>query len=382
MSALRRLHARGAATLAMTTLLTSVLLLSVVFTHRSVLFEGKSSVNQYRAAQAREAAEAGLAWTLAQLNTHAPVESICASNDAGHTALRDLLAEPWAATCQEQAGEWHCDCAPDNANDPALASTQAFTVAIGDTAQTDRWQLRSTGTSLSQASLTLHTLVGRVPGLRVAPPAALTVRGIANFSQASFAIHHPRAASGGLTLHSAYPVDASTLALHPPPGTPRLESVADGDASLARRPAPFLFTALFGMDATAWRGQPVVREVSCEQPCDDQLESALAASRMIWLRGGLRLNGPLAAGSPDRPVLLVADGPVQFQDQPVLHGLLYGTSPTWVDPHGAHIHGAVVLENDLHAAGTTQIHHDADVLDHLRRTTGTFAHMPGAWRDH
>ena len=53
---------RGAATLAITLMLAFVVLLSVAFANRSMLFEAKTSANQYHAAQAYEAAEAGLDW--------------------------------------------------------------------------------------------------------------------------------------------------------------------------------------------------------------------------------------------------------------------------------------------------------------------------------
>ena len=57
---------RGASTVAITLLLSFVIVLGVSFANRSMLFEVRTSANHYRAAQAHEAAEAGIDWALAQ----------------------------------------------------------------------------------------------------------------------------------------------------------------------------------------------------------------------------------------------------------------------------------------------------------------------------
>jgi hypothetical protein len=69
---------RGGATLVVLLLLVFMMLLMAAGAHRGLLFEQRTSANQYRAAQAFEAAEAGLAWALSQLNETDFIDASCA----------------------------------------------------------------------------------------------------------------------------------------------------------------------------------------------------------------------------------------------------------------------------------------------------------------
>ena len=59
---------RGVATLAVVMVLFFVVSLMAAYTNRNLIFEQKTSGNQARSTTAFEAAEAGIEWTLAQLN--------------------------------------------------------------------------------------------------------------------------------------------------------------------------------------------------------------------------------------------------------------------------------------------------------------------------
>ena len=59
---------RGAASLIVVMVLFFIMSLVAAYTSRNLIFEQRTSVNQYRATQAYEAAEAGLEWAIAQLN--------------------------------------------------------------------------------------------------------------------------------------------------------------------------------------------------------------------------------------------------------------------------------------------------------------------------
>lgn len=62
----RRQH--GVATLAVVMVLFFIIAMTAAYTSRNMIFEQKTSANQYRSTLASEAAEAGIEWTLAQLN--------------------------------------------------------------------------------------------------------------------------------------------------------------------------------------------------------------------------------------------------------------------------------------------------------------------------
>ena len=63
-----RLQQQGAATLIVVMVLFFIISLVAAYTNRSLIFEQRTSTNQYRSSQALEVAEAGLEWAISQLN--------------------------------------------------------------------------------------------------------------------------------------------------------------------------------------------------------------------------------------------------------------------------------------------------------------------------
>jgi Tfp pilus assembly protein PilX len=409
-----RHHQRGGTTLVVTLVLTLVLWLAVAAAHRGLLFEHKTSVNQYKSAQAFEAAEAGLEWAIAQLNSNAPIGTHCqASGNAGDTSFKQrYLGESdddgaftpridagsgttLQAACVKGSSAWSCSCpASGTPSLPEASSGHAVSFAIRFTAGDEPGvlQLSSRGCSggnalclasdsTADARALMQVAVARIPGLDSEPAAALTVRG-AMHATSALTIQHINAASGGMTVHSGGAIDAPNLQLVSAPGAPAAASTFDHDAALSALSAPGLFASLFRMDKSHWKSQPVVKRIDCRSACDRALSSAIEnGGTLVWLDGGLQLDTALTLGSPQRPVLLVADGPVRLNAAAIVHGLVYSTSPDWTDTAGATVQGAVVIEGDMQGHGNTQIRHDAAVLKQLHRHSGTFARVPGSWRD-
>ena len=79
---------RGVATLVVVMVLFFILALTAAYTNRNLIFEQKTSSNQYRSTQAFEAAEAGLEWALAQLNGGL-VNSSCQPDNTNGRSFRD-----------------------------------------------------------------------------------------------------------------------------------------------------------------------------------------------------------------------------------------------------------------------------------------------------
>jgi hypothetical protein len=379
---------RGAATLAITLMLAFVVLLSVAFANRSMLFEAKTSANQYHAAQAYEAAEAGLDWALVQLNSNTPIGDDCLPNTgSAATLFRERSMAQMQAACLERDGGWSCRC-PLTGEPPAAdeAGVPTFVIRLAAAEQPGLLQLTSTGRSngASGSRAQVHVLLGRLPGLDTLPAAALTVRGVPTFGAGTFGVYNTAPAGGGLTVHSSGAIDTAPLHLVSTPGTPATASVIADDPALAQLTAQGLFASMFRMDKAAWRTQPAVRELGCESACDAvlaQLVGSPVTQPLVWLRGGLRLDSATVLGSPEHPVLLVADGPVELHAGAVIHGVVYGTAASWTDTASAAVHGAVILEGDLQATGSTQIHHNNAVLQALHDRTGSYARVPGSWRD-
>src|SRR5690242_20588633 len=79
----------GAATLVVVLVLSFTLLLAVAFASKSLVFEQRTSSNQYHATQAFEIAEAGAGWTLAQLNGGRVGDDCAPSGKSTDASLRD-----------------------------------------------------------------------------------------------------------------------------------------------------------------------------------------------------------------------------------------------------------------------------------------------------
>ena len=415
---MKRIHPsapRGFTTLTVTLVLVLVLWLSVAAAHRGLLFEHKTSTNQYRATQAFEAAEAGLEWAIAQLNGNTSIDANCQADAASARSFADRYLSDETdtstltprldpstrtalqAACVKLANAWSCSCPASGSPDlPAASSGSAVSFAIQFEAgyQPGVVQLVSRGCSgasvctadvrvPTDARARLQVALARLHGLDSEPAAALTVRGSIHASTA-FAVENSDAASGGMTVHSGAEIDAPHLVLASAPGSPGRASAVDHDPALAALSEPGLFASVFRMEKAHWRTQPVVKQLGCKNACDRALADAIGADGahpLIWLDGGLHLDTPLTLGTAERPVLLVADGPVQLNAAAVIHGVVYSTSADWIDATGAQVQGAVVIEGDLHGPGVTHIRHDASALQRLHRHTGTFARVSGSWRD-
>ena len=135
------LQQRGAAALGVSFLLLFVLTLVVGFASRNLIFEQRSSANQARSTQAFEAAEAGLQWAQAMLNSGTPIGADCEASAApGDAAFRerflayDAASQRFAPRTWDDAGTpvalqaacvldergWSCSC--PSAGHPTLAA--------------------------------------------------------------------------------------------------------------------------------------------------------------------------------------------------------------------------------------------------------------------
>jgi hypothetical protein len=417
-------HQRGAATLAVSLVLLLAMLLSAAYANRALLFEQRSSANQYRAAQAFEAAEAGLDWAITQLNQPRPVDERCepVMNASGSSFRERYLSvdtesgrhEPrrWANGAQDlalQAGcvrsgqGWSCAC-PSNgvpslpvADGNDLAPQPAFSVQFSAEPRSGLVRVTATGCSnaagacrpgmpgRADAVVRLQVLLGLLPGLSVAPQAALTVRGTVDAAGA-LSVHNSDAASGGLTVRAGGSLIGPAVRLSTAAGGAAEASAATHDVALAALPPERLFASHFGLDRTRWARHPAAQAIDCTAPCAAAITAAINAAgsnRMVFVPGNAAIDGPIMLGSAERPTILVVSGTAVLRGDVTLHGMLYAGDIRWDGPTGAPagVHGAVVSESDHRGNGAPQLQRDAAVLRALQLHTGSFARVPGSWKD-
>ena len=345
----------GGAALIVTLMLFLAMALAAFAVNRHLVFEQRSAANHARAAQAFEAAEAGLEWAQAQLNSAQRIGTDCKpSADLAARSFRErtlsldratgaVAAKALRTSCVHGAYGWSCSCptsgpttlSAPNGNVPA----PAFSLLFRPGARAGTVRISASGCSslageclpgsTTTADATAHTEVklALFAGLRTPPAAALTTR----------------------------------------------------DAT--RQTADQFFAAAFGIDKQTWRNQSVVARLACGVDCNHAIgEAFTAGSTLIWIDGDLRLTGPLMLGSIAHPVVIVASGAARLDGAVTVVGAIYATSVTLSDA-GTIVQGAVISEGGYTGPASPDFLFDTDVLAALTRQTGSFARISGSWRD-
>ena len=414
---------RGAATLVVTLVLLFVMLLTVVYVNRSLLSEQRSAAHQARSTQAFEAAEAGLEWAQAQLNSRGRIGADCQpSSDAAATPFRERLLshDPANATfapaiwmqgtlpvarqaaCMRGSAGWSCSCplsgAPALAAPIGSASAPAFLIEFQATGQPGLVRLLSTGcnrlggdclpgsTASAEATAHVEVALGLLPGLKTSPAAALTAKGSIGAGVAAIGAHHGDAATGGIALHAGGAIDATAARVSGPAGSVADEAIVANDTALAGLDASAFFVSYFGMRPADWRQQAIVSTLRCEGPCADALRNAIEpgiVNPLVFVEGDLQLDGPLVLGTLQRPIAIVVDGSAQLRGAVTIHGVLYSRTLRWDATTGtsALVRGAALSEGSYSGNGAPDFVYDAAVLALLKGNTGSFARVNGSWRD-
>lgn len=414
---------RGAATLVVTLVLMFAMTLAAYFLNRNMALEQRLAANQVQAAQAFEAAEAGLEWATAQLNNPQKLGADCqASNAASAKGFRAsrvgfdastgmytprswnqaAVVMPLQAVCVRnpaQASGWDCSCptsghpnvvtAAANANGAA----PAFVVTLMPTALPGQLRVVAQGcashagackpgsNSKTETTAQVQQLVALIGGLASAPSAALTVLGNVN-TTASLGLH----TSSRAAVQASGAVTAVNARIGVAAGGVASLAIIDHDPALRGLNEDRLFSRLMGMDAAMWSQQSMVRKVVCSGSCNAALSDAVASTDdpvLLWVEGDLNLTGPLVLGSAAQPVLLIVNGLATLSGGVQIHGLLHAARVEWnTDGTGAgRVTGAVTSASDYSGNGAPDLVFDAATLQLLKTNSGSFARVAGSWKD-
>jgi hypothetical protein len=425
LSALRRhgpRRQRGIATLVVVMTLFFVISMVAAYASRNLIFEQRTSANQYRSTQAFEAAEAGIEWALAMLNG-GRIGADCLPTvnpllDSFRT--RYLTADanglytplPWDnagvtessrwPSCVRGAAGWNCDC-PSNAA-PVLAapagdgSFPAFRVRFEATPQPGLLRVVSTAcTALDNnclrfgigkagdAAAQVTALVGLAVSLPTSPAAPLTVRGNLNVGAFALQVANADVATNGITINAGGTVTAPNALLYTVPGSPGGSSYVDTDASLNTLSADRMFRTFLGVDRNTFKHQPSTVLLTCAAGgCASDLQAAVRDNpgRPIWVEGDLTIESDAVLGSVAEPVLLLAEGNITIATAGThITGMLYSQAANWVIDGAGTVQGAAMAEGNLTGSSAPSFTYDADVVNRLRLTYGSMVRVPGGWKD-
>jgi len=332
---------RGAASLVVVMILFFIITLVAAYTSRNLLFEQRTSANQYRATVAFEAADAGIEWAIARLNegrmddTCTEVTTVASPPQPSFrerylsidettgvvTALTQAGVVPPAtqerlAGCVFNGTNWVCHCPESGFPNPTvtlpttggpypgfwvrfrsnLIGSRPGVVRIQVNACTrfhanclDFNREATSGDGLA----TVWSMVALRSSMPTAPAAALTVRGAFNGPGGGDnpTITNTDAGSGGLTIHSGSGIATAGIVLNTLPGTPPQASIAPDDPALAlpnlaitpATPANDgrnrMFMSVFGLWPATYLAQPGIGVVDCAGGCNAADVNAIVARR-------------------------------------------------------------------------------------------------------
>ncbi|MBL8348572.1 MAG: pilus assembly PilX N-terminal domain-containing protein [Rubrivivax sp.] len=427
---------RGAASLVVVMILFFIITLVAAYTSRNLLFEQRTSANQYRATLAFESADAGIEWAIARLN-EGRMNDDCAEL-APATAVgtqpsfreRYLSIDPATgvittpdklAGCVFNGATWVCHC-PDAGNPaptytttgsgpfpafwvkfrsnqvggrPGIVRIQVNACTRDDAACLNFAREAQTGDGLA----TVWSMVSLRSALPSAPAAALTVRGTFAPGANTPTVSNLDSASGGFTIHGGAAVNPGSIVLQSVPGTPGALSFLQNDPALALADLTIspatpandgrnrMFNSVFGTWPNTYFAQPGLAVVDCTSDClaaDVNAVVQRQPGHAIHVSGGGRLRIDAAIGTAAAPVLIIADGNVEFDSTAAtLHGVVYSRAAAWeLEGGDGTLRGAAIAErNFAFDNDNPSVIYDRDVILRIQHLNGTFAKVAGSWRD-
>jgi Tfp pilus assembly protein PilX len=396
-----------------------ILAMVTAYAGRNLIFEQRTSVNNQRATQAFEMAEAGLEFAVTLLSG-GRVDDACqptttttqATFRQRHLTMNDgtfTLTGGQATlrpTCiLPRVGDSRCSCpaasAPSLIEPVGLAPT--LQLEFQSVAQPGLVRAVSRGCSSigeqcyaasangrADAVAEVSVLLGLNSALATPPSAALTARGTVNLNDYAVTVSNADVPSHGITIDAGGLVsNAGAARITSVPGTPGATSIRASDPSLSSLTTPDrMFKSVFGMDRVTYRSQPAVVRITCSGDCDSAIANAVSANpgRIIWVQGPATIDSNLVLGSVAEPVMLVVQGNLTVSANLQFFGVLYlhdtSGSNVWNTTAGSTlINGALVAEGNLSITGTPTISFDPNVLRTINLTQGSMVRVPGSWRD-
>ncbi|OWQ92160.1 hypothetical protein CDN99_07390 [Roseateles aquatilis] len=400
----------------MCAILLAILALGAAWAARQLSTAQRVAANDLRAAMAAEAAESGLAWALAMLNTgriddqcrpaFGPAGSVpeagssTTSNDAAdanvdartNTSTAGRADRPGSAAMDfrnrflQVAQDGHYRVLTTGGTSAATSAPEGSPGTGGGTAEaSSTWQAACANTGALRWACRCQP--GALPGPAVDPSAApaqaqplftvrltdtatpgqlrLLVRGCSDRAPDC-----DRGDDGPIGVAEVSQHLALLSALRLPPPTALVEG-------------PGAFMRTFGYPPARYRSQPAITRLRCTSDCRQALATALARGRrLLWIDGDARLSDLPVEAVDGSPLVLIVDGRLDLAVSTPLLGVLYARDGvSWHPPAGApaSIRGAIVTDGILDRGRSVELIHDPALLRGISRRMGSFLPVPGGW---
>lgn len=296
---------RGAASLVVALVLLFGVTLVAFFANRTMIFEQRSSANQYRATKAFELADAGLEWAIARLNDPLTLTagSCIAGSGSGLVSFRGRYARPSDADATHPTGWFNpvtdaypgcqipaagvpqstdCGCPAAGAAALTAADLPRFRVRFNLASDPSSLEIISRGctsadpcdptqaiSSATDSTAIARVIVKIVPTFPGGGPKAGLISGSTTVISGSLNVVNTDTRTNGITINSGSTVDLATngVSVVTLPGTPPSASILDNDPSLlqltnADANGELFFMSFLGTGFADYRSSPLTKVIN------------------------------------------------------------------------------------------------------------------------
>lgn len=323
----------GAATLIITVIIMLAAAMLMFYTAQHSVMQQKSASNQYQAAQSFEAAEGGLEFGIAYLNANAAT-----------------------VTANPSGGYINYGSSDANVTNVTLTNNSKFSVVYTNPTQNNYRLIQITSTGVSSDG-TSTRIVRQLVYKSGSLPGTLT-------SRRSFT------ASGNVNIsgdpYAVYLGSSMTLS-----GNNNISSSKVNDTEIYNMTSDQLFQSLMGTTKATMQSQSTYYANTTGVPW-----SSLSGN--VWINSSVVLSGKYTIGTSANPVLLMVKGNFIASGKITVNGLLYVMGST-TGSGSFNLNGGLVSDNAVTMSGST-LSNNTSILNKVL-TGGSFAKIPGSWKD-
>lgn len=430
---------RGAAALAVALVLLFGIALVAFYTNRSMIFEQRTSANQYRATKAFEMAEAGLEWAVGRLNTDLKLATgpSCSDSSGGTATFAErylpivnnnfsiATINPARPSCSVAAnGALTCSCPTSGTNPTVGASTEPrflieFRPAGAYEVEVISWGCTGEGAPCTPGSTATpdgQAVVRALYKMRMAfpnAPGAGMVTGIAAVAGGNLRVINMDPKSNGITINSGATVELGTATdVITLPGTSPRASVLDNDPSLnslstADVDGNLMFASFFSesiaeyqVNEKTWlitsgscNGRATCTSCNSANSCGSAISAAYDKGyQRFWTDtdAAFQNNLPTAGtlGTAAKPITIAGSASVELKGGMIGYGIIYAANATadgdwdYAGSGGGKWFGTLVARGSFIKGGTGSLDviYDGNLFQ-PDKSRGYMVRVPGSWRD-
>lgn len=390
---------RGAMTLLVALVLFIAATLLVLYTSNTAVTEQRMSANEVRSKQAFEAAQAGIELGVRHVNSGGAFDAQLTQADATWAAQNSFLrarfcssaAVPTLQCADHQSGGFSGACTAPDADDKL-----AWLVACGwsdDSAARRRVMTFVAKASPLPGGVTNPLIAKGTVAMGGNPTVVnyynnLTVWTGHNLASSSATgktvIRRPSSSPGQLTPQQvANQVGGGNQVCNPSQAPDLIctttsgvvgPDVIQGDSSLSILTDAQFFENFLGSSPTEYKSSMVDSVVAA---ADVSAQTVGAGGQVYWVDGDASISHDI--GSAGNPVIVVVDGDLSLSGSPTIFGVVF-VRGSLSQAGGATIRGALLASGGVSGNGSLNVIYDPDAVGGVRRL-GSFASMPGSWRD-